>query len=120
MHQHPELLSLPHVPRHMVARDVKVPCQLFQQHLQEHGREPMGTGHIRHFGDQLVQRADGTLGVAPLRSGEMDEAERTLDQKSCYWRMLPRSKRLGQPFRNWYGSGMARAQWAWAIPKPIV
>ena len=59
----------------MVARDVKVPCQLQQQHLQEHGREPMGAGHIRHFGDQLVQRTDGTLGAAPLRSGEMNEAE---------------------------------------------
>ena len=67
MHQHPELLSLHHVHRHMVARDVKVPCQLQQQHLQEHGREPMGTGHIRHFGDQLVQRTDGTLGAALLR-----------------------------------------------------
>ena len=75
MHLHPELLFPHHVSRHMVARDVKVPCQLFQQHLQEHGREPMGTGHIRHFGDQLVQRADGTLGAALLSSGEMNEAE---------------------------------------------
>jgi len=73
--QHPELLFPHHVSRHMVARDVKVPCMLQQQHLQEHGREPMGTGHIRHFGDQLVQRTDGTLGAALLRGGEMNEAE---------------------------------------------
>ena len=75
MHQHPELQSLHHVHRDMVARDVKVPCQLQQQPLQEQGREPMGTGHIRHFGDQLVQRTDGTLGAALLSGGEMDEAK---------------------------------------------
>ena len=43
----------------------------------------MGTGHIRHFGDQLVQRADGTLGAALLSSGEMNEAEEKLDQKTA-------------------------------------
>ena len=35
----------------------------------------MGAGHIRHFGDQLVQRTDGTLGAALLSGGEMDEAK---------------------------------------------
>ena len=43
----------------------------------------MGTGHIRHFGDQLVQRTDGTLGAALLRGGEMNEAEEKLDQKTA-------------------------------------
>ena len=57
----------------MVARDVYVPGQLQKQLLQEHGREPMGAGHIRHFGDQLVQRANGTLAAAHLRSGAMDK-----------------------------------------------
>ena len=57
----------------MVARDVYVPGQLQKQLLQEHGREPMGAGHIRHFGDQLVQRANGMLAAAHLRSGAMDK-----------------------------------------------
>ena len=43
----------------------------------------MGTGHIRHFGDQLVQRTDGTLGAALLRGSEMNEAEEKLDQKTA-------------------------------------
>ena len=39
---------------------------------------------------------------------------------SCQWRMLPRSKRLGQAFRNWYGSGITRAKRARASRKTSV
>ena len=39
---------------------------------------------------------------------------------SCQWRMLPRSKRLGQAFRNWYGSGIISAQRARASRKTSV
>ena len=33
--------------------------------------------------------------------------------------MLPRSKRLGRPFRNWYGPAITRAYWARAGRKPM-